>query len=235
MSSTSLAEALEKEFVRCRDMDASLGERLRAFADSVTRISPDFQRAVDRLVSRLMQHNVGESSPKPGEPMPPFVLPDETGRLVTMEEMLADGPVAVAFHRGHWCPYCRINTAALAKAQEEIMADGRQIVAIMPDRQRFAVEFKKEAGAQFPILLDPDHGYSLSLNLAFWVDEDMSSLIAQAGYDVPGYQGNESWVLPVPATFVVDSDGKVVARFIDPDYRKRVEVEDLVAALNSAQ
>ena len=234
MNAKPLAEALEEAFVRCRDMDASLAERLQAFADTVTRLEPEFQDAVDRLIGRLKAHSVGQNAPRPGEPMPPFVLPDETGRLVTLDELLQEGPVAVTFHRGHWCPYCRINTAALARAQGQIRAEGGQVVAIMPDRQQFALEFKEEAGARFPILLDTDNGYALSLNLVFWVDEAMERLISSAGWDVPAYQGNKSWMLPVPATFVVGSEGEVRARFVDPDYRKRMEVEDLLAALKAA-
>ena len=97
--------------------------------------------------------SVGESAPRPGEPMPSFVLPDETGRLVTLEQLLKRGPLAITFHRGHWCPYCRINTRALAEAQGEIEAEGAQIAAIMPDQQHFTAEFKAESDAPFP---DPD-------------------------------------------------------------------------------
>ena len=104
----------------------------------------------------------------------------------------------------------------------------------MPDRQQFAVEFKEEADATFPVLLDTDNGYALSLNLVFWVDKEMGRMIAQAGWDVPRYQGNKTWMLPVPATFVVGSDGEVKARFVDPDYRRRMEIEDLLAALKAA-
>jgi peroxiredoxin len=62
--------------------------------------------------------------------MPPFLLPDEQGRLVGLTKLLDHGPVAVTFHRGHWCPYCRINTDALAKAQKDIAAEGGQVVAV---------------------------------------------------------------------------------------------------------
>ena len=76
---------------------------------------PQFQTAVDGLVDRLRQHDVGENAPKPGEQMPNFVLPDETGQPSVSTKLLEKGPVAVTFHRGHWCPYCRINTRALAE------------------------------------------------------------------------------------------------------------------------
>jgi len=235
MTSKTLSEALEEAFIRARDLDASLPERLQAFADAVRQLGPHFQDAVDRLVARLRQTEAGESAPKPGEPMPSFVLPDETGHLVTLEELLSKGPLAITFNRGHWCPYCRINTRTLAEAQNEIAAEGGQIAAIMPDQQHFTAGLKAESDAPFPILTDMDNGYAMSLNLAFWVGQEMQELMTWAGWDVTRSQGSDTWLLPIPATFVVGSDGTVKARFLDPDYRKRMAVEDLIAALKSAR
>jgi peroxiredoxin len=235
MNSKPLSQLLEEAFVRCRDMDASLAERLQTFADAVRQFGPHFQDAVDHLVERLKQHDVGENAPKPGETMPNFVLPDETGQLVSLDALLEKGPVAVTFHRGHWCPYCRINTRVLAEAQGQIAAEGGQVAAIMPDREHFTAGLKAESEAPFPILTDFDNGYALSLNLAFWVGEEMQELMTHAGWDVSRSQGSDTWLLPVPATFVVGTDGAVKSRFLDPDYRKRVAVEDLIAALKSAQ
>jgi peroxiredoxin len=235
MTSKPLAEALEEAYQQCRDMDASLRERLEALAAAVRTLSPTFADTVDRLVGRLQQSDAGAAAPRSGDPMPPFVLPDENGQLVSLDNLLSNGPVAVTFHRGHWCPYCRINTDALAHVQRDITADGSQIVAIMPDRQQFAAEFKSDTGAQFPVLTDLDNGYALSLNLAIWVGEEMERFISAAGWDVPKFQGNRAWMLPIPATFVVGKDGRIKARFVDPDYRKRMTIEDLIAALKSAQ
>jgi peroxiredoxin len=148
-------------------MDVSLAEKLQAFADAVRRLAPNFQEAVDKLVARLKDHQVGKNAPKPGEQMPSFVLPDQNAQLVSLDKILEHGPVAITFHRGHWCPYCRINTHALAEAQGQIAAVGGQVAAIMPDREHFTAEFKAESQAQFPILTDFDNGYALSLNLAF--------------------------------------------------------------------
>ncbi len=232
--SINLADALEEAFERCRNMDASLNERLQALADAVRDMSPPFADTVDRLISRLAQSDAGATAPQPGDPMPPFLLPDDRGRMVALTDLLDRGPVAVTFHRGHWCPYCRINTDALAKAQKDIAAERGQVVAVMPDRQQFAAEFKSELRAPFPVLTDVDNGYALSLNLAIWVGEEMERFISAAGWDVPKFQGNNSWVLPIPATFVVGKDGRVKARFVDPDYRKRMAIEDVLAALRHA-
>jgi peroxiredoxin len=235
MAGSTLLDLLEEAFRRCRDMDASLGERLEAFVKAVREISPEFAEAVDRLVAHLSQTRVGEDAPDVGEAMPSFLLPDDAGRLTSLDDLLANGPTAVTFHRGHWCPYCRLNTHALAGLHAKGARDGYQIAAIMPDRQQFVRKFKDEAKASFPILTDIDNGYALSLNLVFWVGDRMTKFIAASGLDVPTYQGNAAWMLPIPATFVVGGDRRIKARFVDPDYRRRVSIEELREALHAAQ
>jgi peroxiredoxin len=226
---------IEEAFAYCRDMDASLSERLRTFADAARALRPAAQEAVDRMVDRLRAHEAGAGAPRPGEAMPSFTLPDETGQIVRLEGLLATGPVAITFHRGHWCPYCRINTRALSEVQEQIVAEGASIVAITPEREQFGARLKKDAGLRCPVLSDVDNGYALSIGLAIFVGAEVQEVMEKSGRDLPAYQGNEGWVLPIPATFVVGRDARVVARFIDPDYRNRMAVEDLRAALHEAE
>jgi peroxiredoxin len=224
------SETLDDVFRRVRDLDASLQEQLRTFAETVKRERPQFAAAVERLVQRLRQYGAGESAPQIGESMPPFVLPDETGQMTSLEELLNRGPVAVTFHRGHWCPYCRININALVEAYRELSASGGQIVAIMPDRQKFVAELKSQSNVPFPILTDMDNGYALSLNLAIWVGAEVQKMM-EGRRDLPTFQGNSSWMLPIPATFVVGRDGLIRARFIDPDYRNRMMISDMLGAM----
>jgi len=142
----------------------------------------------------------------------------------------------LSFHRGHWCPYCRINTNSLSHAQREVNPIGGQIVAITPDLQRFATALKSDAAEQpFPILTDLDNGYALSLNLAIFVGLEMQTFMRSAGWDVAPYQGNEAWLLPIPATFVVGRDAIIRARFVDPDYRKRMATEAIIDALRASR
>jgi peroxiredoxin len=215
-------------------MDASLAERLEAYSAAVRRLVPEYADAIDRLVGRLAASGAGATAPGPGEPMPPFVLPDEAGHLVSLEGLLREGPVAITFHRGHWCPWCRISGRAFAELPRKIARPGAQLVAVMPERQQFAAEFKADAGSRFPVLTDIDNGYALMLSLAIWIGPDLERLLSSFGRSLPDYQGNESWMLPIPATFVVGTDGRVAARFIDPDFRRRVSVEELIRVLEDA-
>ena len=97
MNSKPLSELLEEAFVKCRDMDASLAERLQAFAEAVRDLGPIFQSSVDDLVTRLRAHEVGEAAPKPGDKMPDFVLPDERGQLVSLDQLLKRGRSPLPF------------------------------------------------------------------------------------------------------------------------------------------
>jgi peroxiredoxin len=161
-----------------------------------------------------------------------FLLPDDQGRFVRLEKLLETAPVVIAFHRGHWCPYCRLNAVGLAEVQEEIKP--AQIIAISAETQAYTREIKAEAGAHFPFLTDFGNGYALSLGLAVWVDEAMSSLIGGAGWDIPKYQGHDGWILPIPSVFVVGQDGVIKSRHVDPDYRRRLELDDLKTAARLA-
>ena len=229
MTANARRDALDKAFRRVHDLDLSLQEQLRTLAETLRRECPEFAAAVDRLVTRLRRYGAGEAAPKIGDSMPSFVLPDESARKVSLEKLLDRGPVAVIFHRGHWCPYCRININALVEAHKALPA-GAEIVAIMPDRQKFAAELKSQSKVPFPILADMNNGYALSLNLTIWLGAEMQEMM-QRRLDLPDFQGNDSWMLPIPATFVVGRDGLIRARFIDPDYRNRMMISDMLAAM----
>jgi len=213
-------------------MEGTLGERLQAYAAAGRDVFPAYSEAVDRLVARVQESGGGENAPRPGEPMPPFMLPDETGQLVTLPSLISKGPVIVMFYRGHWCPYCRLNVNAVIQAKHEITALGGQIVAIMPETQKYAERFKSDSGAPFPVLTDLDNGYALSLNLAIWLGSEIQQLLSYL--DLSDFHGNDGWMLPIPATFVVGRDGLVKARFVDPDFRRRMEIDDLLAAVRRA-
>jgi len=235
MATDALSEVLAEKFSQCRAMDAPLADRLLAFANEVRRLGPQFADSVDKLVHRLLESGAGTTAPKQGEPMPPFLLPDEEGRLVGLDDLLSEGPVAVAFHRGHWCPYCRINISALAQAERHSRKERGHVVAIMPDRQKFTAWLKSDAAAPFPILTDIDNGYAASLDLAIWVGDEMKQMMERSGWDPAVSQGSENWTLPIPATFIVGTDGIITARFVDPDYRTRMAIDDMVAALAAAR
>ena len=225
--------SLEARFEECCELDASVNERLSRFAAISRELNPAYVALIDRLVERLQENRAGDAAPRPGEPMPSFCMPDENGNLVELDQLLEHGPVAVVFHRGHWCPYCRINTRSLAEAYPAVRKIGGEIVAIIPDRQKFALQLKESGRLPFKVLTDLDNGFAMSLNLAIWLGSELRDFFAQRGHNMPEYQGNESWVVPIPATFVVAPNGLIAERFVDPDYRRRMDIDALLAAMKA--
>lgn len=231
MTTNPLVAALEETAATAMASGKPLAERLRMVADRVRELSPEFAGAVDSFVGRLAGAEAGGYAPQLGERLPRFVLPDLNGKLVSLDALLAKGPVVVAFLRGHWCPYCRVTAQALSELAETAAAIGASIVAITPESRKFATKIDADTSSAYPILADLDNGYALSLNLAIWVDQDMSGLIAGAGWDIPTYQGNDAWILPIPAVFALNRDGVIVARHVNPDYRERADIDEMIAAL----
>ncbi len=225
-------EAIERVFDKAQGMDAPLSTRLLLIAEAVRTGSPGFADAVERLIARLAGAGLGGTAPQIGETMPPFILPDQDGRLTRLADVLALGPTVISFHRGHWCPYCQLTASALAQVQDRI---GRaRMIAITPETRSYNARLIERSGIRYRVLTDPDSGYALSMNLAFWVDDGFANLMRSVGQDLSAYQAKGAWVLPVPATFVVDGRGEIVARHVDPDYRRRIEIDDLVAAFERA-
>lgn len=217
------------------ELDAPLNQRLGMVADALQHFAPDQAEIVQRLVTRLKNHDAGSQAPAVGETMPGFVLPDENGRVFRLGEMLRKGPLVISFHRGHWCPYCRLTSVGVAEIQDEVQAAGGQLVAIVPEHAGYSRKMKETAKARFPFLTDAANGYALSLNLAIWVGLEMEDMMIRAGIELPRYQGNSAWFLPIPATFVVDRKGIVAARYVDPDHRQRMELDQMLAAVRQAR
>ncbi|MGF1526187.1 MAG: hypothetical protein ACFCBW_05275 [Candidatus Competibacterales bacterium] len=127
--------------------------------------------------------------------------------------------------------YCRAYAAGLAKIHPALCAAGGNLVVITPETRCFNRQLKAEARAEFAILSDMDNGYGLATGVTVWLGEAMAALHRGAGWDVPLYQANSAWLLPIPAVFVLDGAGRVVAHWVDPDYRRRVDLGALLEAV----
>jgi len=221
---------VEAAFQTVRSSEAPLADRLAVVAEAARVHRPEYTAAVEAFVERLRTVEAGSSAPQVGSVMPGFTLPDDSGHLVSLDELLDDGPVIVAFHRGHWCPYCRLNMIGLAEIEAKVAP--ARIVAISTETQRYTRMLKAESGASFPVLTDMDAAYTMSVNLAVWADTELSRAIAKVGWDIPLYQGGGDWVMPIPAVFVLNQQGTIVGRHVDPDYRQRMDLEELLSCVD---
>lgn len=219
---------------RMLEMDAPVEVRMAQLVEAMRDVDPVASGAIDRMAERLRKGGAGIAAPPVGAVLPPFALPDETGRLVLLDALLGAGPLVVVFLRGHWCPYCRVAARALAASERAIAAAGGRLVAITPERRRYSNALRSESGLACPVLTDIDNAYALSIGLAIWMGQELQTLMAGRGRDLPLYNGSAAWLLPLPATFVLARDGTVVERHIDPDYRHRMSRERILAAVRQA-
>lgn len=192
--------------------------------------------AADRAVMERAAADLAAAMPEPGLVVgaraPDFRLPNAFGETVRLAEALAQGPVVLTFYRGAWCPYCNLQLHTPQQALPQIKAHGAQLIAVtpqLPDQSRKQVE---EDGYPFEILSDLDDRVMQAYDLYFEVPADLNEVYQdRLDLDLAAYNGPGRRVLPVPATFVIDTNGVIQAAFADVDYRRRMEPAAIVAAL----
>ncbi len=192
---------------------------------------PAFADAYDKLVARLRAGAAGGQAPKKGDILPPFMLPDADGRLVGLGDFGAAKAIVISLNRGHWCTYCRVEFESLRAITPEIERRGGAVLAITPDRQRYLHKLREELDLAFPLLSDMDNAYAMSLGLVVWCGDEVRTLYRSIDWNLEEFQGNNGWMVPIPATYVVAPDGRIKASFVEPDFRQRIEPAAILDAI----
>lgn len=215
-------------------MPETLEQQLKTHRDaSRARIPAAALATMDAATEEVTALNIAGTSIAVGDQVPQFTLPDALGSKVSLAAILAQGPAVITFYRGGWCPYCSLALQALQQILPEITARGATLVAISPQTPDSSLSTNDKLELAFPVLSDEGNDVAKSLGLLFTVPETLRQTYRGFGIDIPTSNGDDSFSLPVPATYVVGIDGRVVWRFVDPDYTKRAEPSDIVAALDS--
>jgi len=210
----------------------------KSFADKLAEIhanTPERLTGInDRLVERLIKAETAEHALKAGDPCPDFVLPTAEGVFRSIHEVLKEGPAVVSFYRGQWCPYCSAELEALHVAEPDIRARGAKLVAVTPEAGGVALKVKRERHFGFDILCDLDNGVALQFGLAFRLPEEAVDffLSSDIRIDFPVVYNNESWFLPIPATYVIGRDGTIAHAYVNPDFRERLDPSEIVRVLS---
>jgi peroxiredoxin len=227
----SLKEALAETFQKADSLASALDKRLDFYLGESRKLLPDLEATYDELVARIKSNGNQILVPAIGGKLPNFLMSDSDGRLVELSSLLRKGPLVVSFNRGPWCDYCGLELHALARAYPEIVATGGDVISIVPETAKYARELQQSRGLPFRVLTDLDLAYAFSLGLVFWVGDKIKETYRQFGIDLESFQGHGGWLLPIPATLVLSGDGRVKARFVDPDFRHRMGIEDILTAL----
>jgi peroxiredoxin len=231
--SKSLEEALADAFQRADSLESPLGKRLEFYLGESRKLLPDLEATYDELVARLRSSQSQILVPAVGERLPDFVMSDSEGHLVELSALLRKASLVVSFNRGPWCDYCGLELHALARDPEIVAADA-DVVSIVPETQKYALKLRQSRRLPFRVLTDLDLAYALSLGLVFWVGDTIKDAYRRFGIDLERFQGHGGWLLPIPATLVLNREGLVKARFVDPDFRHRMATADILSVLAQA-
>jgi len=214
----------------------SLADTIATFTAGMAKHAPpEVLATLGAELHKLADSGIATRALRLGAKAPDFSLPDAHGGLVTLSSLLARGPAVVTFYRGGWCPFCDLQLRAYQSVLGQIHDLGADLVAISPQTPDYALSDVEKKQLAFPVLTDAGNRVARQYGLVFSLSETMRGLQTGFGNPIPKFNGDDSWELPMPGTFVVDGRGVVRLGHVDPDYTKRLEPEALLAALRAAR
>lgn len=218
----------------------SLQEKLDAFKADFQAGKPPYnvpRSVIDtmhRATAELIASGAAGRALKAGDKAPAFTLNDPDGKVVSSAALLAEGPLVVSFYRGVWCPYCNMELQALQAALPTFQSLGANLLAISPQTAPNSRKSVRQNALDFPILSDPRNDVAAAFGLRFELPDYLVELYKGLKNDLPAFNGDPSWTLPMPARFVIEQDGTILYAEVNPDYTRRPEPEDMLPALRSA-
>jgi peroxiredoxin len=200
-------------------------------AKNAAALPPAMLAAMDHDVASVAASGIADRAARVGDPLPRATLLDVEGNPVTIDEMLAEGPLVISVYRGGWCPYCNVELRALESRLEEITATGGRLVAVSPMSPDASLTTAEKHDLGFPVLSDVGLSWLRALGLVHSLSDDVKALYDSWGFQTDVVNVGHGDELPLPATFVVAQDGTISWRHVDPDYVQRADPDDIVAAL----
>ncbi|WP_342051415.1 MULTISPECIES: peroxiredoxin-like family protein [unclassified Cupriavidus] len=192
---------------------------------------PEIHPIMERATAALFASGQAERAIHAGDHAPAFVLQDQNDRTVSSAELLAQGPLIVTFYRGVWCPYCNIELQALNELLPQFRALGANIVAISPQKPVNSRKSVRQNQLDFPVLSDVRGETGAAFGLRFALPDYLVALYQTLGNDLPAFNDDPSWTLPMPARYVIGQDGVVLYAEVNPDYTRRPEPADMLPVL----
>jgi peroxiredoxin len=196
-------------------------------------VQADRLAAGERAVAELFASGIEDRILPVGALAPEFALNDATGRLVRSADLLALGPLVVKFFRGRWCPYCVTELEAWRDLYGALRERGALMVAIGPQTQRQSDFMAGQHRLPFPILSDPGCALAEKFGLAYTIPQYHRDYYLSILVNIPFVNGEPSWRLPIPATYVIAQDRKILLAEAHADFRVGPEPEEALAAIIS--
>ena len=210
----------------------SLTQDIQSFQDNFIPTIPE--KTLNKLMSELqilIDSGIAEKAIHSNDRFPGFILPDSNNEARSLSDYLTRGPLVISFYRGAWCPYCNLEINALQSRLSDITACGCQLIAISPQVPDKSVDQINHSQLNFDVLSDIGNKLAKQCGLVFTLPESLRPIYDAWEIDIPGHNGDSSFELPIPATYIIDSNGDVRYAHIDMDYTKRLEPDIIIEQL----
>jgi peroxiredoxin len=213
-------------------VDKSLQEALEAQRTSLNaQISPEKLAIIEKASQDLANSGIHTNFLRVGDRAPDWELKDSEGEEYSLDDELDQGPVILSFYRGGWCPYCNLQLRALQEYLPQYEDLGANLIAISPELPSKTEQSKTLNKLDYRVLSDLGNQVARAYGLVFSLPEELRTVYADLGIDLPAYNGDETFELPVPGTFLVDEKGIIRYAFLDTDYTKRAEPSEILKEL----
>lgn len=214
----------------------SLNDQLDKLMDELLPgLSEDHMDLIEKGYRRILDQDLESNALNVGETAPDFTLPNAIGNDVALQDLLTKGNVVLTFYRGAWCPYCSRQLHEYQKRLGDIQGLGAQLVAISPQAPDSSLSQSQKHNLEFEILSDHHNQVAAEFGLRFDMPEEHIELLEQVGASYFEFNHNDDRTVPVAATYVLDQQGVIRWCFVDRNYRRRAEPDDIIAALKEME
>ncbi len=213
-----------------RPLREILAERKELIANYVP---AETQRIHARAVAELKQRHLAANVLSVGAKILELQLQDHDGRTISSSDLLAKGRLVLCFIRGRWCPFCVGQMEAMNLVLPEIERTGATLAAVSPQTVQQSFFMRDQHKLRFPLLSDAGNKVAGQFGLTYKVPDEQKALYQRAFVNLPFINGDGSWELPIPATYIIDRDGTVLYASADEDYTERPEPQDIIRFLQT--
>ena len=196
-------------------------------------VPADVQAVHARAVAELKQQGLAANALGVGAKAPAFELLDHDGKRVSSTDLLARGRLALCFIRGRWCPFCVGQMEAMNYVAAQIEATGASLAAVSPQTEKQAYFMRDQHKLSFPLLVDTHNAVARQFGLVYRVPDEQKGLYRSTFVNLPFTNGDGSWELPIPATYIVDRDGTIAFASANEDYMERPEPLEILSSLET--
>lgn len=212
------------------NLQAELNEMISKFTREVP---GEAQSVMRKALEAMADSGIAEECLRIGMRPLDFTLNNQHGKPVNLEQALKRGPVVISFFRSMWCPYCSLELQALQQALPAINAAGATLLAIAPQTPEQTRSTAQKFNLNFDVLSDVGNSVAATFGLVLSLPEMLRPIYTNFGFDLPDHNGDDSYELPMAATYVLDRNGLIRLAFTDTDYTKRLEPAEIIACLRS--